>query len=172
MTIADALAYIRAKLRDWAQVPARINVQIQRGSQLAARARATGNREAETKALASMQRLGSLLQLERATTGKVRSLAEALIGTGDALGAVPLVLIPIGLAVAAGMALVYKSLKNESDLLDAVERGVVPADVLGPEPGIVEQVATGAGKVLVPVALGLGALWLGKRMLDAPARAR
>jgi hypothetical protein len=171
MTIDDAIAYIRAKLRDWAQVPVRINAEIQRGSRLAVAARAAGDREREAKALAAMQRLGSLLQIERATTGKVRSLVQAVVGTDDALG-FPVVLIPIALAVAAGMALVYKSLKNESDLLDAVERGTVPAEVLGPRPGIGETIATGAAKVILPVALGLGALWVGKRMLDRPARAR
>lgn len=257
MTIDQALAYIRAKLASWGQLPAQIAAQQTRAATLASVARARGALAASQTAQNAGNDLASLAALVKATTAKLVAFLADLTGTGapnpfadvtggsstgpvqlpgpyrsdyatahpelfssglgdgyarrlrpvagvapwiaiprrptrrparlpllpvlrrlprasSELGAVPVVLGAVALALAAAMALVYKRLETQARILDGVESGLLPASVLvpGAEPeSFTGQLGKSAGQLLTWGAVGLGVyLVASKAMRPAAAR--
>lgn len=179
MTGADAIAYVRAKLADWQQVPARINAAIQRGSQLARAAQLAGDRDREAKAIASMQRLAGLMALYRETAGKVVDLLAKIAGVEReaalaGFGIAPILLVPLlgaaALVVAGAMGLVYKKLEQERAELDAVERGIIPPEKYKPEngggflPDLGGAIGGTLTKAVLPLALIAGGLLVARSL--------
>lgn len=104
------------------------------------------------------------------------ALERRIRSNAGELGAVPIVLAGLAIAVATAMALVYKELNYQESVLDAVEKGLLPATVIAPVSssgpiigaltpggvggGFFDQLGGAAGDVLKWAALGLGAYFV------------
>lgn len=159
----EAVAYIKAKLSNWLNIPAHLKALITRAGTAQARARAAGNQAAVDKLTGIMVNLANLHKLVTDVNGKVDTVvrqlraAGLLAGAGE-LGAVPLVIGAAAIVAAAGMALVYKSIAHQEDLLRGVERGLLPPSVLTPPAGnggggIFGNLGAELGKALGPIVL-------------------
>lgn len=98
---------------------------------------------------------------------------------GDELGAVPIVLGLVAIALATAMAAAYKALDNQRTALDLVERGILPPSAIAPAPGAEPPPTFGgelgktAGQLLTVGAIALAAyLILPRLTAGAGAAAR
>lgn len=172
----EAVQFVAAKIKDWANVPKRLETLIMNAGVVQARAREQGNAKAAARAADVIINAGELLTTYTHIADKVDAVRQwlrsvgVLSGYGEGEGTLgfipvlPVALIAIALAAAAGMYLVYQGLAYNQRLLADVESGLLPPSALpssggaGPK-GFFDNLGHALGGT-TGLMLGLGALAL------------
>lgn len=163
-SLQSATDYIQGKLSDFFAQRGILTGRLQAIQKLNAAAQATNNQQALGQLIVMRQQVVDLLNEYFLLEDQIKPYAQYFgFSTPGAqqLGALPLVLAGVAIALATSLYLYYEKMANQAKALDLVARGILPADqadaILNPGffSGIGGQVST-----ILMLAVGGYALFL------------
>lgn len=128
--VQEAVNYIKGKVGDFFQLPSRITAGIKKAIQLNEVARAKGKSVQASEALAVKLVFDKARSSYNSLEAKLKTVLDALKSAG--LGIIPFIVIGAALALAAGMALLFKTVSfNEKVLSDIENKILTPEEAAG-----------------------------------------
>lgn len=134
--VGDAVNYIKAKVGEFFQLPARIGKAQKRAAALVDIASSKRMSTESAELLGIQGALASVKKTYNETESKLTGLLDMLKVAG--FGALPLALIAVAVPIAAAMAYLFKTTSFNEKLLDKIEKKVITpkeaAELFGPKP--------------------------------------
>ena len=159
---SQAYDYLRRKLEEFYTLPARIGAIKRRAATLLGVAQQKGAATAAAEVAAIVQGMPEVEARHRATSGTV---SEAMSASKEAgLGAIPFLAISLIMTAAAGIKWLLDRVKNDERKLDMIEQGLLtPEEAAALNNGGLLPKFKMAGGIMLPLAIGAGALFLFSR---------
>jgi hypothetical protein len=127
-SLQSATDYLQSKLQDFYYQRTVLTDRLRKIQLLKDAAVKSNNQQALGQLIVLRQGVVDLLNEYFIMEDRIKPFAQYFGITNQQLGALPLVLAGVALAVAASLYLYYEKLDNQAKALDLVARGILPAD--------------------------------------------
>lgn len=159
----QAWNYLRGKLEEFYTLPGRIGALKARGATLLGVAQQKGAATAAAEVAKVLDGLPDVEARHRDTSGKVSEAMSASRESG--LGVIPWLAVSAIMTAAAGIKWLLDRVKHDEHTLDMIEQGLLtPAEAAALDgDGLLPKWGGNAAKLILPLAIGAGALFLLRR---------
>jgi hypothetical protein len=127
-SLQSATDYIESKLRDFYDQRTVLTDRLRKIQLLKDAAMKSNNQQALGQLIVLRQGVVDLLNEHFLLQDRIKPFASYFGFTPPQLGALPLILAGVAIALAASLYLYYEKLDNQAKALDLVARGILPAD--------------------------------------------